>query len=169
MQNKSKLSKQKNLRATVSESLPRQKPGPSAANRSAHMRTGPRTRTSRRSRARRPDENEASEGKRPAPLPPTAAASRTRKAEKQVATALSARVPSARPDETDKTAPSAPEDPCTQNSPERPPHGRQNPLRPRFRARTPGDLRNRVRGKAPDCEKNRIFEHSVLNADTQSI
>ena len=69
------------------------------------MRTGPRTRTSRRPRARRPDGNEASEGKRPAPLPPAAAASRTRKAEKQVATALSARVPSARPDETDKTAP----------------------------------------------------------------
>lgn len=169
MQNKSKLSKQKNLRATVSESLPGKSPdlrlqtdrhtcGPDRARgHPGGLGLGDRTKT------RHPRESD-----RPRFLRQPLQAG-PRKAEKQVATALSARVPSARPDETDKTAPSAPEDPCTQNSPERPPHGRQNPLRPRFRARTPGDLRNRVRGKTPDCEKNRIFEHSVLNADTQSI
>ena len=167
MQNKSKLSKQKNLRATVSESLPGKSPdlrlqtdrhtcGPDRARgHPGGLGLGDRTKT------RHPRESD-----RPRFLrQPLQAGRGKQKNRLQRPSRHECRAQ----DETDKTAPSAPEDPCTQNSPERPPHGRQNPLRPRFRARTPGDLRNRVRGKTPDCEKNRIFEHSVLNADTQSI
>ena len=150
MQNKSKLSKQKNLRATVSESLPGKSPdlrlqtdrhtcGPDRARgHPGGLGLGDRTKT------RHPRESD-----RPRFLRQPLQAGRGKQKNRLQ-----------RPSRHECRA---------QDPTKRTPHGRQNPLRPRFRARTPGDLRNRVRGKTPDCEKNRIFEHSVLNADTQSI